>query len=205
MYRTILAVPETIMSAGKCFQILLAISLLVVGAGFSAASQSSSEPKHFEKDGLVFDYAPNWELSDQSNAAAQQLVLTEKTLDAQIMIIALRGAITSSKQEEQAKAALIEPSITRLLKQYEDAAIKVERSPAKTEVAGSPAEGAQLRFAVDGQPGATDIYWRVINQRLVQLFFIRPEKTAAKTVVCWDTIRASLKIEKPVAKSKDRK
>ncbi len=193
------------MSAAKCIQLLSAVGLLVVYFPFTTIAQSPGDAGHFEKDGLTFDYTANWELSDQSNAAAQQLVLTEKTLDAQIMIIALRGAITSSKQEEQAKAALIEPSITRLLKQYEDAAIKVERSPAKTEVAGSPAEGAQLRFAVDGQPGATDIYWRVINQRLVQLFFIRPEKTAAKTVVCWDTIRASLKIEKPVAKSKDRK
>ncbi len=82
---------------------------------------------------------------------------------------------------------------------------RVERTPAKADVAGSPAEGVQLRFAVDGQPGATYIYWRVINQRLVQLFFIRPEKTAPKAVGCWDTIRASLKIEKPVANSKDRK
>jgi hypothetical protein len=142
----------------------------------------------------MFDYPPNWELSDQSNPAAQQLVLTEKTLDAQIMIIALRGVITSSKQEEQAKTTLVEPSINRLLKQYEDAAIKVERMPAKTDVSGSPAEGVQLRFAVDGQPGATDIYWRVINQRLVELFFIRPEKTAPKTVSCWDTIRQTLRV-----------
>jgi len=87
----------------------------------------------------------------------------EKTLDAQIMIIALRVTLTSAKQEEQAKTALVEPQISRLLKQYEDAAIRVERSPATADVAGSPSEGVQLHFAVDGQAGATDIYWRVIN------------------------------------------
>jgi hypothetical protein len=190
------------MSAASCIQVIFFGCLLLVSSSFKAHS-SDSDLKRFEKDGLVFDYGQNWELNDQSNAAAQQLVLTEKTLDAQIMIIALRGAITTDKQEEQAKAALIEPSITRLMKQYEDAAIKVERTPAKTEVAGSPAEGVQLRFAVDRQPGATDIYWRVINQRLVQLFFIRPEKTVEKTMGCWDTIRTSLKIEKPAAKAKD--
>ncbi len=192
------------MTRAKCIQVIFVSCLLVVCSGLKAQS-SGSDPKRFEKDGLAFDYGQNWELSDQSNAAAQQLVLTEKTLDAQIMVIALRGTIATDKEEDQAKAALIEPSITRLLKQYEDAAIQVERTPAKTEIAGSPAEGVQLRFAVDRQPGATDIYWRVINQRLVQLFFIRPEKTVAKSVECWDTIRGSLKVEKSTAKNKDAK
>src|SRR6266545_2531236 len=192
------------MSRARCIQVIFISCLLVVCSG-SKAQPPGSDPKRFEKDGLIFDYTPNWELSDQSNAAAQQLVLTEKTLDAQIMIIALRGTITKDKEEDQAKAALIEPSITRLLKQYQDAAIQVERTPAKTEIAGSTAEGVQLRFAVDGQPGATDIYWRVINQRLVQLFFIRQEKTVAKSVECWDSIRGSLKVEKSTAKNKDAK
>ncbi|HEY2976269.1 MAG TPA: hypothetical protein VGJ48_27385 [Pyrinomonadaceae bacterium] len=192
------------MSVARCIQVIFLSCLLVVCSG-SQAQSPGNEPRRFEKEGLAFEYGQNWELSDQSNAAAQQLVLTEKTLDAQIMIIALRSAITTDKQAEQAKAALIEPSITRLLKQYYDAAINVERLPAKTEVAGSPAEGVQLRFEVDSQPGATDIYWRVINQRLVQLFFIRPEKTVAKAAGCWDTIRGSLKIEKSAAKPKDSK
>ncbi len=81
------------MSPAKCIQLITVLSLLVVGAGFKTASQFSSDPKHFEKDGLIFDYTSNWELSAQSNAAAQQLVLTEKTLDAQVMIIALRSGL----------------------------------------------------------------------------------------------------------------
>lgn len=189
----------------KRLQILLVVSVLTFGVSFKSLSQSPDGAKRFEKDGLVFDYVSSWELSDQSNAAAQQLVLTEKTLDAQIMIIALRGAITDSKQEEQAKAALIEPSITRLLKQYEESAIKVERAQTTGDVAGSPAEGLRLRFEVDGQSGATDIYWRVISQRLVQLFFIRPDKTLDKSVGCWDAIRTSLRVEKPKVKTKDEK
>lgn len=92
---------------------------------------------------------------------------------------------------------MIKPSITRLLKQYESAGINVERSPAIADIGGLPAEGAQLHFAVDGQPGATDIYWRVINQRLVQLFFIRPEKMAPKATECWDIVRSTLQITKP--------
>lgn len=162
------------------------------------ATQTSSAS--FDKDGLAFDYAPDWELSDQSNGAAQQLVLTEKKLDSQIMIIALRGTIDSSQQEEQSKTALIEPSIRRLLKQYDDVGIKVERSEITGVVAGVATEGAQLRFAVDGQPAITEIHWLIINKRLVQLFFIRPEKTAAQSGSCWDMIRNSLKIKNAAAK-----
>jgi len=173
------------------------ITLFAVLSSAAHGQTLDGNLKRYAQDGLSFDYAAAWELSDQSNPAAQQLVLTEKTLDAQIMIIALRGAITSPKQEEQAKAALIEPSISRLLKQYEIAGINVERSAATANVAGSPAEGARLRFAVDGQPGTNDIYWLTINQRVVQLFFITPEKTASKTTICWDMVRSTLRIEKP--------
>jgi hypothetical protein len=193
----------------KRFRILIAVAALAISVQVLSRAQdlgvnrpTEELANRFEKDGLVFDYAKNWELSDQSNAAAQQLVLTEKTLDAQIMIIVLRGTISDSKQEEQAKTAVIEPSITQLLKQYEDAAIKVDRTPAAGNVAGEPAEGVQLRFAVDRQPGATDIYWRVINQRLVQLFFIRPEKNEGKAIACWDLIRNSLKIDNGKNKAK---
>ncbi|HKZ80560.1 MAG TPA: hypothetical protein VJ124_19950 [Pyrinomonadaceae bacterium] len=88
--------------------------MLIVSFVVTAESQSRDSGSRFEKDGLGFDYSSLWELSDQSNPAAQQLVLMEKALDAQIMIIVLRGALTSAKQEEQAKSALIEPSISRL-------------------------------------------------------------------------------------------
>ena len=168
------------MSPFSCAPVLILCSLLFAAASFQALSSSTSETTHFEKDGLAFDYLSSWELNDQSNPAAQQITLLDKTVDAQVMIIALRGAITNTKQEEQAKTRLIEPSITRLLKQYEDAAIRVERIPLRVDVNGILAEGAQLRFAVDGQPGITDVCWLVVNQHLVQLFFMRPEKTAAQ-------------------------
>jgi hypothetical protein len=178
--------------------LLVSLCLVMVFFPFKATAQSpANSAQRFEKDGLVFEYTPNWELSDQSNQAAQQVVLTEKALDAQIMIIAPRGALTRTRQEEEAEVALIEPSINRLLKQYENAAIRVERTTVTKDVAGSPAEGAQLHFAVDGQRGSTDIFWRVINQRLVQLFFIRPEKTASQAMICWDMVLKSLRIEKP--------
>jgi hypothetical protein len=178
---------------------MLWLLLIIPGSLTSVVGQSENpSTKQFSKDGLEFSYSPTWELSDQSNQVAQQLVLTEKNLDAQIMMIVRREAIASAKEEERVKTAEIEPGINRLLKQYEDAAIKVERQPARGEVAGAFADGAQLRFQVDGQPGATDIYWVVLNRRFVQLFFIRSGKTEKEATTCWDLIRRSLKIDKKV-------
>jgi len=37
----------------------------------------------------------------------------------------------------------------------------------------------------------------VINQRLVQIFFMRSEKTAPKATECWDMVRSTLQITKP--------
>jgi len=173
--------------------LLLLSALLTV----TVNGQSSAAPaKSFDQQGLVFEYAPNWELGGAPTGELQQLVLTEKTLDAQIMVIAPLATITSAKEEERAKHDVVEPVINRLIKQYDDAGIKLERTPLSGDVGGVAAQGLQLRFAVDGQPGFTDIYWLLINQRLVQLIFVRPEKTAPQSTPCWDLIRRTLRIRK---------
>ncbi|HLA10136.1 MAG TPA: hypothetical protein VJ023_06045 [Pyrinomonadaceae bacterium] len=167
---------------------LLLLCLLLSFCVGAASAQSPSttgertdnETEKFDKDGLTFDYQRNWTLSYQSNASAQQLVLTEPKLDAQIMIVALRGEVTNTEEEEHAKTALIEPSINRLLKQYYDAGIEVQRVAAKGGVGDLPAEGAQLRFSVDGQAGTTDVFWLVINQRLLQMFLLDRRKLQCK-------------------------
>ncbi len=185
---------------------LCVLGLFINLLSFNAHGQSSnSGPKHFDKEGLVFDYDASWELNGQNDANGHQLVLTEKALDAQIMIIELHSPITSPKEEEAAKKAVVEPMISRLLKQYDDAGIPVERVALTGSVANLPAQGLQLRFSVDGAPGTTDIYWVVVNQRLVQLIFIRPEKTAAKATPCWDLVRNNLRIGKAEAKEKNAK
>ncbi|MGH9905231.1 MAG: hypothetical protein ACRD8U_06550 [Pyrinomonadaceae bacterium] len=177
---------------GAFFALLI---LSVAISGFSTEAEPAHDSKKtFDKDGLAFDFGDTWELIDHSNAAAQQLVLTEKTLDAQIMIVALRGRLTTGKQEEEAKTSLIEPGINRVLKQYENGGVKVSRLPLKIELSGGLVEGTQLQFAVDGNAGTTEICWGVIGKRLVQLFFIRPDKTAAETGVCWSLIRSSLRM-----------
>jgi len=172
-----------------------AVTFLLLISGSSAQSPSSPS-KTFDQQGLAFDYVGNWELSGQPTGEVQQLVLIEKALDAQIMVIVPRNAITSSKEEELATQSVVDPTIKRLIKQYEDAGIALERNVVAGEIAGMTAHGLQLRFSVDGLQGFTDIYWLVLNQRLVQMIFVRPERTSSQTSPCWDLIRRTLKIHK---------
>jgi hypothetical protein len=176
--------------------ILPAVGMVLALLDVGQAQSITPPSKIFDQQGLTFEYAGNWELGGQPTGDVQQLVLVEKALDAQIMIIAPRALITSAKEEESATQSVIEPTIKRLLKQYDDAGIAIQRSEVVGDVAGLAAHGVQLRFSVDGQQGFTDIYWLVLNQRLVQLIFVRPEKTLAQSISCWDLIRRTLKIHK---------
>ena len=170
--------------------------LLFLCAGSVFAQSSIESTKRFDKEGLRFEYASNWQVRDQRSGDVQQAVLTEKDLDAQIMITVLQSPVNSTKEEEAARHAVVEPAIAMLLKQYSDAGIQIERAPLSGEVARQRAEGLELRFAVDGFPGTTQIYWLVLDKRMVNLIFIRPEKTAPLATVCWDLIRHTIGVNK---------
>jgi hypothetical protein len=185
--------------------LLSALLALPLCAASALAQASNDSSKRFEKEGVIFDYAPNWQVSDQRSGDVQQVVLAEKALDAQIMITVLRSPVTSPQEVESAKHAIVEPTIAMVLKQAYDAGINVDRTPIAGEVAGLPAEGMRLRFAVDGFPGATEIYWLVMDKQMVNLVFIRPEKTASQATVCWDLIRHTIGLMKVDTKNKNKK
>jgi hypothetical protein len=175
----------------------LALVLLTLLAPFINVPQTqASSTKAFDQQGLSFEYFSSWELSGQPTGEVQQLVLAEKALDAQIMIISQRASVTSPKEEETAKQNIVDAMVTRVMKQYEAAGIKVERAEMTNDIAGVTAKGFQLRFAVDQQPGSMDVSWLVLNQRFIAIIFLRPEKTASQSILCLDLIRQTLKIHK---------
>lgn len=170
----------------------LAIVLLTV----LATRAQSPSTKTFDQQGLSFEYFASWELGGQPTGEVQQLVLAEKSLDAQIMIISQQAGVKTAKEEEAAKQNIVDSMVTRVMKQYEAAGIKVERGDLTNDIAGVPAKGFQLRFAVDQRPGTMDISWLVLNQRFIAIIFLRPTSTEARSNLCWDLIRQTVKIHK---------
>ena len=74
---------------------------------------------------------------------------------------------------------------------------KPESAPATTEIGGLKSEGVRISASLDGEPGAAEIYWGVLGQRLVVLTFFGPDKALKQATPAWDTIRTSIAVEDP--------
>ena len=82
-----------------------------------AYAQTSGDVKQFNKDGLLFEYEPDWSLSDDSNSDAQQLTFTRGDSDAQIRVFVHRRKIPPEKMAK-ARKSLVDSYIESTTKQF---------------------------------------------------------------------------------------
>lgn len=176
----------------KSRSILLAVGILLIASG--VASAQGGEPKHFTKDGLSFDYPPGWSVEDASNSDAQVLKLTRPDADLQLTVFAHRGRITAEKMADAHKA-FIDPYVDGTAKQFTSMGARVDRTPDTSDIAGAPAEGVKIKVMVTGDSATSQIYWALVNQRVVILTYFGPDNDRKKFASSWDMVRNSLKIE----------
>ena len=176
--------------------LLVLLSLLL----FSWASvvAQTANAKHFSKDGLSFDYPAGWTLEDASDGDAQKLKLSRADGDIQLAVFAHRGRITEEKMVDAHKT-FIDPYVTGYPAQFPGA--KLERTADATEIAGVKAEGTRLKMSFGTDSATAQIYWALVNGRVVVLTFFGPDADRKKFASSWDMLRNSLKIEeaKPAA------
>src|SRR2546428_10564816 len=137
-------------------EMMTLIRFLISGAALLllfAGVQAQGNAKHFAKDGLSFDYANGWAITDQSTSDAQQLTLTRADSEAQIRIFAHRGRVDSPEKMAQAKKAFIDPYVAATNNQFVQMGAKPERSTASTEIGGATAGGGRLRASLSGEAG----------------------------------------------------
>jgi len=163
---------------------------------FSAVVQAQDpNAKHYEKDGLSFDYPANWQLSDQSTTQMQFLELARG--DVVIRVRSPREWLKSPDKEAHAKKIFQDQYVDSFATQFEQQGMTPKRSPATTQIGGGDAEGVKLRIVMDRQPGGLDSYYRMISDRLVHLSMLGSEKEMTSDATAWDMIRNSLKVEPP--------
>ena len=170
---------------------LIAFLLL---CGLSASAQTAADAKEFNKDGLSFNYAAGWTFNDNSNADAQQMTFGRTDSDAQITVFVFRSPLTSPERLAEAKRVLVVKYIANTTRSFEQAGAHPESSPATSEIGGVASEGVKIRAALDGVPGAAEIQWAMVGQRLVILTFFGPDKALTKATPAWDTMRTTIKI-----------
>lgn len=174
----------------KFTKILMGCAVLL----FAASVQTQTpDTKHFDKDGLSFDYPANWQFSDQSTQQMQLIELTQG--DIVIRVRSPREWLKTPEKEAHAKKLFQDQYVGDFANQLEQAGLSPKRSPVTTQISGADAEGTRLRANLDGQPGGMDSYFRIISDRLVNLSIIASERDMGKSVAAWDAIRNSVKVE----------
>jgi hypothetical protein len=183
------------MKSSRHFLPLIALLLL---CGFSASGQDA---KQFNKDGLGFSYPASWTFNDTSNADAQQMTFGRADSEAQIRVFVFCTLIKTPAQLAEARKVLVDPYVNATQKQFEQMGAAPKRAPATTELAGLSGEGVRISASLEGEPGAAEVFWGVVGQRLVVLTRFGPDKALTKALPAWDLIRTSIKVEEPQSKT----
>ena len=127
--------------------VCLAVPLL-----FVAGALGQPNLKHFEKDGLSFDYPASWQISDQSSGQMQYIQMARDGF-AEIRIRAPREWLSTPEKEAAAKKLIQDQYVDSFVSQVEQAGMHPKRSVATSQISGADAEGARVRAVMDGEPG----------------------------------------------------
>jgi hypothetical protein len=181
------------------FSRLIALVLISGFAGLVVAQQTPgpTDAKQFSKDGLSFNYANGWALEDTSNADAQQFTLSRPDSEAQIRLFVFRTPVTSPERLIEARKVLVDPYVASVVKQFQQMAARPEKTPATTDFGTMKSEGVKVSASLGGEPGAAEIHWIVIGQRMLVLTMFGPDKAIQKAAPAWDTLRNTIAIEEP--------
>ena len=177
----------------KATRIVFSLAGLLLLVAFSFAQDPNV--KHFDKDGLSFDYPQTWQFAEHSTG---QMQFVELTLgDVVIRVRSPREWLKTPDKEAHAKKIFQDDYVNVFSGQLEQAGMQPKRSAVTTQIAGADAEGIRLRAMNGGETGGMDSYYRMVSDRLVNLSIIGSERDITKSAPAWDLIRNSLKVEPP--------
>lgn len=171
----------------------------------SEVAQSQPTSEHFSKDGLSFDYPTGWKLTDRSTDAAQHLILSREGSSALIMVIAHRDRVANREQFEIVRDAVTTPYVQNLAR-----SLGVESAPSwddarcldmgeQLPTARRFATGFKLSGKSNGQPTTGEVYAIGLNERFVNLVYVRNDKDDAQGASVWKTVLETIKVEAPPA------
>lgn len=190
-------------SSPKWFVLIVTVMVCAMSAQYTfAQTPAATDAKQFSKDGLSFNYANGWALEDTSNADSQQFNLGRADSEAQIRLFVFRTPVTSPERLAEARKVLVDPYVASVVKQFQQMGARPEKAPATTDFGTLKSEGVKVSASLGGEPGAAEIHWVVIGQRLVVLTMFGPDKALQKAAPAWDTLRNTIAIEEPKVEPK---
>lgn len=172
--------------------------LILIGCAMVTVAQTTpTDVKQFSKDGLTFSYPNGWTMEDVSNPDAQQFNFGRSDSEAQMRLFVYRTHLTTPERAAEARKVLVDPYVNSTFRQFEQMAAKPTKAPATIDVGTAKSEGVRINATLDGEPGAAEIHWAVVGQRLVVLTILGSDRSLKKAAPAWDAIRKSIAIEEP--------
>src|SRR5437763_12291616 len=109
---------------------LISVIFIALVAAIGLAQDPNA--KHFEKDGLSFDYPANWQISDQSTGQMQFLELSQS--DVTIRVRSPREGLKTPDKEAHAKKLFQDQYVDSFATQFEQHGMQPKRSPVTTQL-----------------------------------------------------------------------
>ena len=174
------------------------VALLSLCCSHVLAQSPGKNTKRFNQDGVTFSYPARWVISDSSNEQVQKLVLESGNSEAVIMLLVHHDRVLAENWKQAVEKVALS-YVGSILKQYEESGTKPKLSQVKSKIGSTLAQGMKIRGTLYKEPRTDEIYWALINERLVVLMFGTPDGDRGKAASAWYTVRTSIKFagEKP--------
>src|SRR5437763_1760007 len=112
-------------------RLLICLTSLLLLVAINTPAQDPNV-KHFDKDGLSFDYPANWQISDQSTGQMQFLELMQG--DVTIRVRSPREWLKTPDKEAHAKKLFQDQYVESFATQFEQHGMQPKRSPVTTQL-----------------------------------------------------------------------
>lgn len=171
---------------------LAASAILFIALPVLAFAQANQ----FNRDGLSFSYPAEWTLADESDTNAQTLTLDRGKDEAKIIIVVLRSQLNST-QVAQVQPTMTNAIVDAMAQEIAKLGAQVRRGSISEAIGGVQAQGIRLRASLQGETGNADVFWLVLNSKLVHVVFVGSDQERARASGVWNMVCSTLRVGGP--------
>lgn len=173
----------------KLFSIAILIALAATGNAY--AQVGAGQTKHFEKNGLEFDYPATWKVTEGGAGESEYAEVAPENKAAQLIVNWQFGATLECEVEANRKRAA-QTLADRVATQIHTGTVAVT-SWQKTNFGELPVESVQLRGFINNSLVTADACSLLVKNYVVSLIYLRGDNDEHGKSA-WETIRTTLKV-----------
>lgn len=175
--------------------IYIAILIALLSSSSIRAQAPAGPTKHFDKNGLEFDYPANWKMTEGRSPETEYAEVSSESRSMQLIINWHFGAVLECEVEAARKRAF--QVLTNRVATQIHADAQPESGWQKTKYGELPVEFVQLRGFINNSLVTADAASLLMKNYVLNLIYIRGENDEPAKAP-WETIRQSIKASKSV-------